>query len=63
MEKYKKRPLVIEALQLDCVMTLDLPEGVMTGKPGDWLIKGVKKELYFCSDAVFKMTYEKVEEE
>ena len=27
----------------------------------DWIIKGVKNELYPCKDEIFKLTYEKVE--
>lgn len=36
-------------------------EGKMTAKPGDWIIKGVKGELYPCKPDIFRMTYEKVE--
>lgn len=37
-------------------------EGVMRLDKGDWLIRGVKGELYPCKDEIFKMTYERVEE-
>lgn len=30
--------------------------------PGDWIIKGVKGELYFCKPDIFEMTYERVGE-
>jgi hypothetical protein len=33
-------------------------EGVMLGAPGDWLIKGVKGELYPCKPEIFAATYE-----
>lgn len=36
-------------------------EGVMSGRPGDWLIKGVKGEFYFCKPDIFAATYEPVE--
>lgn len=36
------------------------PEGVMIGKVGDWLIKGVKGELYPCKPDIFEATYEPV---
>ena len=29
---------------------------------GDWIIRGIKGELYPCKDDIFKATYEKVEE-
>jgi hypothetical protein len=33
-------------------------EGVMTAMPGDWIIKGVKGELYPCKPDIFEATYE-----
>jgi hypothetical protein len=43
--------------------TLDIPtlEGVMTAQPGDWIIKGVKGEVYPCKPDIFEATYEAVE--
>jgi hypothetical protein len=35
-------------------------EGEMTAMPGDYIIKGVKGELYPCKPDIFEMTYEKV---
>lgn len=35
-------------------------EGVMTASPGDWIIRGVKGELYPCKPDVFAATYEAV---
>lgn len=43
-----------------CVATL---EGEMFGLLGDWLIKGVKGEIYPCKADIFELTYEKVTEE
>jgi len=36
-------------------------EGVMTASPGDWIIKGVKGEIYPCKPDVFAATYEPAE--
>ena len=36
-------------------------EGTMLASPGDWIIRGVKGELYPCKDSVFQLTYEPVE--
>lgn len=36
-------------------------EGVMTAKAGDWIIRGVKGEMYPCRDDIFRMTYEVVD--
>ena len=36
-------------------------EGVMAAHPGDWIIRGVKGELYPIKDHIFRETYEAVE--
>ncbi len=36
-------------------------EGVMTCGPGDWVLKGVKDEVYPCRKDIFEATYETVE--
>jgi len=38
-------------------------EGVMLAKPGDYIIKGVKREFYPCAPDIFAATYEEVLEE
>lgn len=90
MAKFRKKPVVIEALQLEwgtwsemcefagvgkladgkpegCfigndenTMGLQIPtlEGTMTAREGDWIIKGVKGELYPCKPEIFEATYE-----
>ena len=45
------RPIIFEAI----ISTL---EGVMTAKAGDWIIRGVKGELYPCKPDIFAATYE-----
>lgn len=94
MAKYRKKPVVIEAMQIvkgmdilspdwwfDAIQknevilhgfgkfTQDEPwieiktlEGTMRGDKGDWIIRGVKGELYPCKPAVFEKTYEAVNE-
>jgi hypothetical protein len=83
MSKYRKKPVVIEAVQFTGdvgaadIMPLDLAcehvpglgdclyistlEGTMRVDPGDWIIRGVKNELYPCKPDIFAQTYEKVE--
>ena len=46
------------ALQAD-IKTL---EGTMTANLGDFIIQGVKGEIYPCKPDIFEATYEKVEE-
>ena len=38
-------------------------EGYMIASPGDYIIKGVKGELYPCKPDIFESTYEMVEAE
>src|SRR4051794_35474892 len=33
-------------------------EGTMIASPGDWIIRGVKGELYPCKPDIFEATYE-----
>lgn len=35
-------------------------EGMMLAQKGDWIIKGVKGELYPCKPDIFEATYEEV---
>jgi len=97
--KYRKKPVVIEAVQLRwdnwpemCEhanvgrLTDGKPEGtyvdangkaseearekiglliptlggIMLGVQGDWIIKGVRGEIYPCKPDIFEMTYEAV---
>lgn len=36
-------------------------EGVMLARAGDWIIQGVKGELYPVKDSIFQLTYEPVD--
>lgn len=36
-------------------------EGIMTAKPGDYIIRGVHGEFYPCKPDIFELTYESVE--
>ncbi len=37
--------------------------GRMEARPGDWICKNVKGELYPCKDSIFTATYDEVETE
>ena len=79
MAKYRKKPVVIEAVQFtganwaeiqafagmdvqldDIAVLLKIPtlEGVMQADKGDWIIRGIKGELYPCKPDIFAATYE-----
>lgn len=84
MAKFRKKPVVIEAIQYDgnnmlaCLSFAKSPEveedflkegiaiktreGVMLASPGDWIIRGIKGELYPCKPDIFAETYEPVEQ-
>lgn len=38
-------------------------EGLMEASPGDWIIKGVKGELYPCKHDIFTQTYDSAPEQ
>ena len=37
-------------------------EGVMSAEKGDWIIRGIKGEIYPCKPDIFAATYEPVED-
>jgi hypothetical protein len=37
-------------------------EGMMQARPGDWIIEGVKGEIYPCKPDIFEATYEPLPE-
>lgn len=83
MAKYRKKPVVIDAVQYrageqpyelaneimggtarytsEGTLLIETLEGVMEARPGDWIIRGVKGELYPCKPDIFAATYEPVE--
>lgn len=83
MPHYRKKPVVIEAMQytgknaMAVLAWAKLPEisedftggleirtleGTMRADIGDWVIRGVKGELYPCKPEIFAATYEPAEE-
>lgn len=40
---------------------IEMLEGTMRGNYGDYIIRGVKGEIYPCKPDIFELTYEKVE--
>jgi hypothetical protein len=88
--KFRKKPVVIEAVQLrwdtwtemcehagvgkildgkpegcqgpNGAIGMDIPtlEGVMRANENDWIIKGIKGEIYPCKSDIFHATYELV---
>jgi hypothetical protein len=85
MAQFRKKPVVIEAVQYrrgeipgdrfiddgiqgglisfkeDDTALIDTLEGSMIARPGDWIIRGVKGELYPCKPDIFAATYHRAE--
>lgn len=61
MAKYRKRPVVIEAVKAEHETTIHTLEGDMRAEVGDYIITGVKGEVYPCKPDIFELTYEPVE--
>ena len=51
------------SMTLRPAITIDTLEGVMTASEGDFIIRGVKGELYPCKPDIFAATYEAVDSE
>jgi hypothetical protein len=88
MPKFRKKPVVIEAVQwlnrkIVCppgplwfveaeerdqiqlagdVLYIKTLEGEMRADIGDWIIRGVKGEIYPCKPDIFTATYDEVQE-
>ena len=58
VQSYRKRPLVLEAYQIAHEFHVKTLEGTMKGKANDYVIVGVKNELYVCDEEIFKQLYE-----
>lgn len=60
MAKYRKKPVVVEAIQTQEEVIIETIEGNMKASPGDWIITGVNGERYPCKPDIFEKTYELV---
>ena len=49
--------------RFDDILYIGTLEGTMAALPGDWIIRGVKGEIYPCKPDIFAATYEPVEPE
>lgn len=60
-KKAKKKPIIIQCVQIDEPFEVKTMEGKLKGKAGDWLMVGIDGEIYPCDDAIFKKTYNLME--
>ena len=55
---YVKRPIPIMARQINQTFWVETLEGNHQGKEGDYLVCGIKGELYICDREIFEESYE-----
>jgi len=60
-KKFKKRPVVVEAYQVEQSVVINTLEGKMLASPGDWIVIGIQGEKYPVKPEIFEMTYEKLD--
>lgn len=58
LRKATKKPVEIQCVQIHEEFEIHTLEGVMKGKPGDWIIVGVEGEIYACDYRIFQKTYD-----
>ena len=62
MALFRKKPIIVEAIQITKITLVETLEGTMTGNPGDWLIIGATGERYICKEDIFPLTFDAVED-
>lgn len=60
-QRFRKKPVVIEAFQTEVPMDIETLEGTMHASPGDWIITGLRGEQYPCKPDIFEKSYERVD--
>lgn len=63
MPKFRKKPVVINAIKAKGPVTVETLEGPMTSKEDCWIITGIKGERYICEHDIFLKTYSPVDKE
>ena len=56
--KAVKKPIPIRCFQVQEPFKVETMEGVLEGKAGDYLMIGVRGEMYPCAKHIFDETYE-----
>lgn len=56
----RKLPVIVGAIQMPYSFEVETLEGLHSGKKGDYLLKGIKGELYPVKKEIFEETYEYV---
>jgi len=61
-KKAIKKPIPVRCIQINEPFEVETLEGVMKGKPGDWLMIGIHGEMYPIADEIFRKTYNVTED-
>ena len=62
MKDCRKKPIIIQAKQINEPFRVKTLEGnYKQGKPGDYLMCGIEKELYICDRDIFEKSYDWVQ--
>jgi len=59
-KRYRRRPVILLAMEFDHPFGVETPEGFMRGQAGDYLVRGLADEIYPVSAEVFHELYEEV---
>ncbi len=59
--RYRKKPIVVQAYKTEVALDIDTLEGTMRANVGDWIIKGIRGEVYPCKPDIFAATYERAD--
>ena len=57
-QKAIKKPIPIRCLQIKEPFKVETLEGTLEGKAGDYLMIGIKGEMYPCAKDIFEETYD-----
>ena len=60
MKSYRKKPVIIQAVQMNGDFFVKTLEGEMKGKKGDYLVYGTHDEEYPVRKDIFEENYEEV---
>ena len=71
MAKFKKKPVIVDAVQWDGTNVKEVTvftgwqaaalKGNINADINDWIIKGVKGEFYPCKPDIFEATYDRLD--
>lgn len=60
MAKYRRKPLVIDAVKITTSIKVNTEDGIVEGNKGDYLITEPNGKQYPCNAEQFEKTYELV---